>query len=224
MDEKLSVKQLLQYYVDRYALSTENMSHLNEKTEDGLGAYYAELRRIMMKTRIGEARFWDIIKPEGGGERRVSVQDFERVCFAPWCKYIENLPDSQYDFSVLQADKERWTHEMNWRKYADGYVRVNKLIREEGYEFLNDMGPEDVSFEPSNEELQSRGHEMMLEALYDVFYERFDWERLRADMHNEKYISYYSDEDDFYNEQIITSLIHLQSYHNYIGNRKRKST
>ena len=36
------------------------------------------------------------------------------------------------------------TDEMNWRKYADGYVRVNKLIREEGYEFLNDMGPEDT--------------------------------------------------------------------------------
>ena len=78
MEKKLKVRELLVYYVDRYALSTENYSSITDSGQDGLGTLNAALIRILKKCSVGEISLWDAIQQEDG-PRRISIEDFERL-------------------------------------------------------------------------------------------------------------------------------------------------
>lgn len=216
MEKKLKVRELLVYYVDRYALSTENYSSITDSGQDGLGTLNAALIRILKKSMVGEIRLWDAIQQKDG-PRRISIEDFEKYCFRDWVKYIEDNC-SDYDASALQADKDRYTEEMAWVKAAqDTVLSMNAALESGDYDYRVAKGTDDIGI--TEEELHRKGHDMMLEAIYDTFFERFRWEKLKKDMEQVNLPS-----GSEYNAEITPEMVkaaaRLGSYLNYIGKRK----
>lgn len=216
MEKKLKVRELLVYYVDRYALSTENYSSITDSGQDGLGTLNTALIRILKKCTVGEISLWDAIQHENG-PRRISIEDFERYCFKDWVKYIEDNC-SDYDVSALQSDKDRYLEEMSWIQAAqDTVLSMNAALESGDYDYKVSIESDDTGI--SDEELLRKGHDMMLEAIYDIFFERFRWEKLKKDMEQVNMPS-----GSEYNAEItpemMKALTRLGSYLNYVGKRK----
>ena len=217
MDEKLSVSELLEYYVRRYGLSTENRSNLNETKADGMKTYTAALSRLLQTVTVGEITLWDAIKPAGGGIRRISVAEFEKLCFGQWAKYIEKNCE-KYDAPALQADKERlrlYEDDEYWQEKAREADETRDRALESGY--VPGYVPEGE--EPLETQVEKHMHDMMLEAVYSAMYEGFDRERLRADLElTAPYAcSGYGEETP---GEVAKAKYRLQSFLNYIGKRK----
>lgn len=216
MEKKLKVRELLVYYVDRYALSTENYSSITDSGQDGLGTLNAALIRILKKSMVGEISLWDAIQQKEG-PRRISIEDFEKYCFRDWVKYIEDNC-SDYDASALQSDKDRYLEEMSWIQAAqDTVLSMNAAFESGDYDYRVSKGTDDTGI--NEEELLRKGHDMMLEAIYDTFFERFQWEKLKKDMEQVNLPS-----GSEYNAEITPEMVkaaaRLGSYLNYIGKRK----
>ena len=216
MEKKLKVKELLVYYVDRYALLTENYSSVTDTDEDGLGALNTSLKRILKKTMIGNISVWEAFQQKSG-PWRISVRDFEKYCFKEWVRYIEDNC-SGYDASALQADKDRYLEELSWEEAAQDAIKTTNDALESGeYDYRVTVGEDYIGI--SEIELRQKGHDMMLEAIYDIFFERFQWEKLKKDMEQVNLPS-----GSEYNAEITPEMMkawtRLGSYLNYIGKRK----
>ena len=216
MDEKLSVSELLEYYIRRYCLPTENRSDLNAKADDGMRTYNAAITRIIQSVPVGEITLWDAIKPDMG-PRRISVAEFERHCFGQWAKYVEKNCET-YDAGLLRTDRERlrlYEEDEYWAERAREADEARDRALESGY--VPGYVPDGE--EPLDTEVEKRMHDMMLEAVYSAMYEGFDRERLRADIEltGPSSCSGYGEETP---GEVAKAKYRLQSFLNYIGKRK----
>ena len=217
--EKITIMELLRYYVDRYDLPTEAMGNVDEVNEDGLKPYYTKVTRILQETTIGEITLWDAIKP-AKGKRQISVEEFEKLCFPKWCAYIEKYYAGCYDIGALQADKERYAEEYRWVEIAS--EQAEKLRKElESGAYIPDPSDRTVNYPVSDEAVKATGHDMMIEALYDIFFERFRWDRLEADMRDAEVLKSNRSEEGFYTAELVRADTMLKSFRNYIGDRRK---
>lgn len=217
MGEKLKVRDLLVYYVERYSLTTDGYSDVINSAQDGLGAYFAALKRILKETMINGVSVWDSMV-QLTGPRRISIEDFERYCFKTWVQYIETNCDD-YNKEALQADKARYAPEGGWWDDAAAVAvkSQNAALESGAYDYKSDTGSTDIGV--SEDDIKRKGHNMMLEALYDIFYEEFRWDELRDDMLRSEILS-----GSEYNPEITPEMLEaqhrLKNYLNYIGKRK----
>ena len=82
MDEAMSVRELLDYYAERYKFT----SMVDLKTG---GSVYTALKRIFRDTPFNLGSLWDSMKPKKGSAHRIVLKDFELLCFPAWAAYIE---------------------------------------------------------------------------------------------------------------------------------------
>lgn len=217
MSELLSVRRLVEHYVDKYKLDMRYLSDSSPNTHDNLGTFIQEVRRILTRTKVGNQSLWELIKPDKG-TRHISVEDFEKYCFKDWLEYIEKTERIQ-DKVMFAKDKERWNKE-----YAEAHrlnEAVNKLVNDVNRGFEN-YAPtmEECEYDAyapvvSEEELLKKGHEIMIEAIFSIFYKSFNWELLKHDM-------LYSQVDTTYYNPIVTAenikaIERLKDISKYVG-------
>ena len=211
MEKKLSIRELLEYYVERYEMKTDGYSSSSQYNNDGLGAFYKAITRIIKRTQVGDITLWDAMKPVGGA-RHISVQNFERLCFKEWAQYIEEYC-SNYNKGALLADIEKNC----WISRPEEMILAQNKALEEGY--YNPPMEDDGQPVVSDEELKQKGHAMMIEAIYDLFYGSFNWDKLLQDMENSDISP-----DMPYNANLpienLKAYTRLKSFLNYIGPRK----
>lgn len=219
--EKLTIYNLTKYYVERYSLDTRYKTDSSEKILDGLGTYIKEIQRILQKTRVGEKPLWDCIKPDKRA-RQITKEEFEKHCFPQLAEYIEKNCTS-YNVEAVNKDKQEWE-----RRYAEDkeLSDLAEAARKAENDFLESGSYEsyghesDGYYSPTEEEVSRKGHDMMLEAIYDLFFEEFDWKKLKDDLERCGNIP------DGYNADIekedIKAQYSLRSYKNYIGAKKIK--
>ena len=215
MSREYTIKELIKYYVDRYNLPVENRARVHETDDLGIAAYKEALKRIMQATRIGNMSYWNTIKTDGW--RRVTIEDFEKQCFPAWCRYIEKNCET-YDKAALQADKDKYTEAIKWENEAQTWIEAQNQALIDGSYF--EMFESDVDYPAiTDAELRQRGHEMMIEAIYDTLFQRFQWEKLKEDMERAEI-----PDGSMYNADITPELLkaraRLQSYLNYIGKKR----
>ena len=216
MSNELKILELTKYYVSRYSLNTKYKSNSSENSNDGLGTYQQAITRILKEVQITQRRLWDVIKPDNGGTRKISIEDFEKHCFENWSSYIE-ANCTEYDHTRLADDKEKYYSIIDnnyWNKKAEEAIEAhNRAI--ENY----DPNEDECSYSVSKGDVLEKGHNMMLEAIYNIFYESFNWGLLEYDMNNSIL------EDIGYNPPITggteKSLSNLKNYTNYIGRIKQ---
>lgn len=222
---KLTVMELLRYYVDRYDLPTDATGNVDEVKGDGLKPYHTKVTRILKETPIGEITLWDAIKPEKG-KRRISIEEFEKLCFPRWRDYIRINYADCYDAGALQADEDRYRAwfegEKRWEIMASEQAeQVDQEYRAGLFELnLNDDDDGVVDFSVPYEKVRSKGCEMMLEAIYDAFFERFDWKGLKEDMDSAEILDANAGDPAFYTADLVKAKTRLKSYRNYVGNRR----
>lgn len=217
MSRKLKIRDLAKYYVDRYKLYTPDESDNYAGFDDVLGSYVTQITRIIKSVSIGETNLWKIIKPDHGA-RQISIEDFESHCFDLWSGYIERNCNN-YNKKQLENDKERHISQKDdayWAKKAEEAIQEhNRLIETKDW---NEENSDKPFLGVSEEKFLQKGHNMMLEALYDVFYEPFNWGLLKYDMQCSIV------HDTGYNPPITgkteKSRFQLEDYHNYIGKKK----
>ena len=60
MDEKMTLKQLTQHYIDRYELPITPYSEVEHESDGGFGTYQTAITRIIKDTKIAGTSLWDI--------------------------------------------------------------------------------------------------------------------------------------------------------------------
>lgn len=218
MEDKLTIKKLVQHYIDKYNLKPNYTSDHSADFQEIYGKYLAQITRILKRTRVGEKKLWDIINPEKG-PRKISVDDFEKYCFDSWAAYIKKQCDDEYDRIRLEKDTERhkiYTDEFYLTKKLEADIAEhNKMIENNPFDRNTD---EAVLPCVTDTEISQKGHEMMLEAIYEIFYESFDWELLASDLKNSIIL------DNDYNPEVTISnqksIERLKDYSNYVGRKK----
>lgn len=202
--DKLTIRELADYYIERYGLETDKFPGNNQKESQKLKyqRYTAQITRILKKTSVVDKTFWDIIKSDGE-PRKISISEFEKNCFTKWDAYIKGL-DGGYDEKKLREDEER-------NNIREVRVRNNELLEAE-----RDVDPSLPII--NRQRLRNTGYEMMLEAIYEVFYEPFDWEQLENDIGKDMLIDgeYWADADD----DNFAARQRLEDYKNYIGKKR----
>ena len=110
------------------------------------------------------------------------------------------------------------------RQYRLQKIAEKKAIRDNAIENGADIPDDNDYLAPvvTERELEIKGCKMMLEALYNIYYEPFDWDRLRKDLFYSKY-----DLDEGYNEdtpeEVDRAREDIKDFRNYIGARKKIS-
>ncbi|MCF2643271.1 hypothetical protein I6E50_12750 [Roseburia hominis] len=218
-ENKMTIRELVNYYVERYELCTENQSESYSGANDGLGTYITAISRIMKNTYIAESSLWDICKPENKA-REISLEEFEDHCFDKWVNYIEKDSSRIGNKTTLKNDKERYKASKDahyWDEKAEEAIKAQNHYIETTD--LGDILENNFPF-VSDKEIEEKGHKMMLEAIYDIFYEHFNWALLKYDMQNS-----IVPDGGCYNPDInggnVKSKTQLEDYHNYIGRRKK---
>lgn len=218
MDDKLSIKELVNYYVDRYHLPKSKSSDSSSDFQEMHGLYISQITRILKNTQVCERNLWDMIKPEQGA-RKISISDFQKYCFDKWSDYIKKQCKGEYDHIRLDKDIENHKtltdEDYLLKKVEDSIAENNRMIEEGLSDRYDDLAH--ISYF-SKEEISQKGHEMMLEALYEIFYESFDWERLESDLKNSII------QDNGYNAEVSIinqrAIERLKDPGNYIGKKK----
>ena len=217
MSEKLKVRKLLDYYVDRYHMPTDGYSDITESNEDGLGAYLRALKNILKKTMVDGRSLWETME-QTVGPKRISLEDFEHYCFKEWVRYIEKNC-SEYDKAALQADKAKHAAEHEWWEDASEHAiqAQNAALETGAYEYpTGDYEGAIIT----DEEVKQKGLEMMIEAIYDTLYDGFQWDKLRMDIE----LSVLPDGSE-YNAEIsgesLKARNRLKNYRNYVGIQKK---
>lgn len=220
MPEELRISALVEYYVQRYNLDSKGLEN-GKKRYEKYKTYKMEISRILQKTYISGSSLWDIIGPKNGdktGVRKISIEEFERQCFPQWAEYIRKCND--FDEEALKEDEERYLayymENKKWREVAErALAQHNAAIENE------DGDPDDYVYGVTIEDVKAKGHEMMLEAIYNIFYGPFQWEKLKADMEAAD-VNY-----DGYNPEITPEMekakSQLEDYKNYTGEPKQKT-
>ena len=210
--EKLTIRQLAIHYIDAYHLS------LNMDNKDPFGNFTTQLQRIMERTKINQRPLWDLIKPPKG-VRKISIELFEKYCFLQWADYIQNHYDKkEYDSEALAREKAKYIEETenNYGELAQRIIDSNNAALED-----RDPKPDDdilAIFSTKDEDLQKMGCRMMLEALYNLFFEGFDWNQLMHDKFKAEITN------TGYNADVtadtVRALKRLQDYTNYVGKKR----
>lgn len=218
MNDKLSIKNLVQYYIDKYNLKPNYTSDLSADFQEMYGKYIVQVTRILKSTQVGEKKLWDIINPQKGS-RKISIYDFEKNCFDRWAAYIKKQCEGEYDHIRLEKDIER--HKIHTNEYylakklEDTITEHNRMIESGSFDrSADEAGLPHVT----DQEISQKGHEMMLEAIYEIFYESFNWELLAFDLKNSIIL-----ENDYNPEVTISnqkSIERLKDYSNYAGRKK----
>lgn len=224
MDKKYEISELLLYYVDRYDLkrdpSSENTG-LKKRKMEGYRTLRTQLVRIIKKTTVGEISLWDaIMAPDG--RHQISIGEFEKQCYREWSRYIQTRYPDSFNESALQADIDRYNVEVQLAKDAEEAVKRQNAALEAGLYLGPPHGETNNNPEiVSDEELLRIGHDMMFEALYSVFFEKFQWNKLLNDL-----VLVRITDPGAYNAEFIKELneaqTRLKSYLNYIGKRKEQ--
>lgn len=221
MDEKKKLTDLVKYYVERYSMPVDGRASMSQYAEDGIAGYRRQLERILKNTNIGEQSLYDICIPKNSKVRRISISDFERYCFAEWYKYIKKLDD--YDVIRLEEDYNRIVTENNrqyYTKLAESAIEAhNKALEKEDYDELRlHESDNEYSFNyPLYTETERSGLRMMIEAIFEVFYEPFDWKLFSEDVQN------YPQETGFnpvITPEMMQSIERLKSIDSYAKKRK----
>lgn len=217
-EEKLTILELAEYYANRYNLYVESPREDYVPLQNGLSKYCAQIKRIMQGISVNGKSLWIDTKPTDKKlVHQISISRFEDLCFDKWATYIRTkCPEC--DKKCLEEDIEKHRRK-NDKQYRLQKIAEKKAIRDKAIENGGNLPDEFPDPEVSEEELKAKGHAMMLEALYSIFYESFDWERLHKDLLDSKY-----DLDAGYNEdtpeEIDQAREDIKNFRNYIGKRK----
>lgn len=197
--EKLTLYNLTKYYVARYGLPTDNRAGTPAHDDDGMGAYYTQIVRILKATHVGEMTLYDAIvpnddsaktktgKPLKNPPRVISIEEFEKFCLKDFTDYIKGHYLNEMNkesISVLMADMDRWKLEHD-REYWDKKAKEADQNEADALALgLYHPGEEDEKDEVGVTEkmVLDKGHDMMLEALFYKFYGDFEWSKLTRDM------------------------------------------
>ena len=221
--EKLTIYQLTKYYVERYGLPTDNRAGTSANDGDGMLAYQMKIKRLLEDTPVGEKSLYDTMVPEDGGTRVISLEEFEKYCLDRFAKYVQDNYSFHCNESVLIADMDRWKLEHDrayWDKKAEAEIAKQDQAYYDGF-IDTDEDEDDGNGEGyvSNKDLRDRGHGMMVEALYDLFFDAFNWDKLKADMIVEDWLSGSSVGSEITGDN-MRARERLNSYLNYIGKKK----
>ena len=223
MERKLRITELTEYLVRRYELPEKGAS-LNEAVGDGMAGYRRKVERILRDTQIAGMSLYDICKPKAkedngneSGSRRISISDFEKYCFDKWYKYVKKL--DSYNAGVLDSDYHRLIVERSKQYYID---EAKKAIDDHNKAFENDNDTDYMRENhrqynyPLDSEVERSALRMMIEGIFEVFYEPFDWRLFDYDVKNYP-------EDTGYNPDItpemIQSMERLKSVYSYTRRR-----
>lgn len=220
--EEKTILELTKYYVERYQLNTEYYSNSNEEKEDGLGAYKQAITRLIKDTSFCGRSLWNIIKKEDcHSVRKISIDDFEEQCFGRWYLYIQKqktynktMLDDDYNKVMARTKKKIWDKRIEER-IEERIEAHNQAFEEYQQDLIDNV---DI-YEVSNEKIKEKGLEIMIEAIYDVFYEPFNWGLLESDMNNIQSLS------DGYNPSINSDTLQSELNLNnaravYVGRRR----
>lgn len=229
--EKFTIYQLTKYYVDRYHLPTDNRAGTPAHEDDGMGAYYTQIVRILKNCTVGEWSLYEAMKPkdEKSTTRVITLEDFERHCLEAFADYILKKYPKEHDDALLLADMERWKIDYDsryWQEKAEEAIQAQNAALEQGL-FIPG---EEVTYEDDaaeartekqktfEEKVEAKASMLMLEGLFNKFYGEFLWDKLREDMMNEEPLSGSS-----YNAEITAETMRasarLKSFQNYIGKK-----
>lgn len=219
--EKLTIYQLTKYYVERYGLPTDNRAGTSANGGDGMLAYQMKIKRLLEDAHVGEKSLYDAMVPEDGGTRVISLEEFEKYCLDKLVKYVQDNYSFHHNESVLIADMDRWQLEHDrayWDKKAEAAVAKQNQAYYDGY-IDDDKDDGNGEIYVTKKDLRDRGHGMMVEALYDLFFDSFNWDKLEADMIIEDSLSGSSVKPEFTGDN-MRARERLKSYLNYIGKKK----
>lgn len=218
MDDKKSIRELLEYYIEKYSLLPKSDPDDSMEFQEMYGKYFAQIRRILKSTHIGEKPLWDDIKPEKGS-RKISINDFEISCFDSWSAYLKKQDKDEYGHILLEKDIEQ--HKIRLDEcYLAKKLKTDKDEHNRMIEYgLSEINADEMGLPfVTDREISQKGHEMMLEAIYDIFYESFNWEQLTFDLKNSIIL------DNGYNPKVTISnqksIESLKDYSNYVGRKK----
>lgn len=106
MNNLKSIKEVAQYYVERYKLPTAFRAGSYTGSEDGLRGYISKITKLLEDVKIGSSTLLDACTPKDGGVRKISIEEFEAYCLEKWAKYIrKNL--SGFDDSQVEKDLQK---------------------------------------------------------------------------------------------------------------------
>lgn len=219
MNKNLSIQELAEYYVKRYNLQPTTPKNNPSDIQTPYINYIMQIKRILTKTssEYADKSLWDAIKPTKG-PRQISIDYFEKLCFDKWAAYIKKNHKGKYDHTRLEKDIER--HKL----LVDESYLTKKMEEalEKQKELLQEY-PSDRYYEESSapqlttEQVTQTGLFMMVEAIYEVFFESFDWDKLRYDMLSRQVIDPINP-DPTIDQQF--SFERLKDYSYYVGERK----
>lgn len=218
MEDKLSIKELFLHYERLYNLKPSKASDDESNFQEKYGMYTIQIQRLLQDIPRDEKTLWDTIKPPKG-KRKISVAEFEKNCFDSWAAYIEKNHKGEYDKIRLEKDIERHkllTDESYLTKKMEDALEEQKRLLQEHSSDRYDEGPIPSQF--ITEQVAQTGLVMMVEAIYSVFYESFDWEKLHSDMLRTQVIDPVNPDVTVDQQAAIE---HLKDYSNYIGARKK---
>jgi len=61
----------------------------------------------------------------------------------------------------------------------------------------------------------------MIEALYDLFFERFNWDALETDMRAVEILRSDNDVESFHTPELVRADTRVKSFRNYIGDKRK---
>lgn len=235
MDEAMSVRELLDYYAERYKFT----STVDLKTG---GSVYTALKRIFRDTPFNLGSLWDSMKPKKGSAHRIVLKDFELLCFPAWAAYIEKNLAGDYDIDQLRADQIVWddtrAEEAYWRNEAETAVRAEYDALVQGVNVLDDDVEIDADIDEeteeklkeldvaddiilSDDELFRKGIKLMLEGFFSYAYGgTFQWRKLKEDWEKRDLPSGLSDNAEAM-EEVMKARARLKNFRSYIADEKK---
>ena len=198
MPKKLSLSELILYYVKKYDLA--DTCKTSETSKKNIGTYRQAVTRLLQSKKIGNITLYDAIKTENK-PRKISIEEFENLCLFEWLTKIKNY--------VGKEKRKQFDEDM---ALATQIERHNQSLSEPDQEEFF----EDTMTTVAADIFQNTKNAMMLQAIYEIFYEPFNDEKLLNDLNT---ISSY---DGSFNPpvSVIKSNNNLQDYKTYIGKRK----
>lgn len=215
-EEKKTITELVQYYVDRYDVK------IHEK-----GTYRVlrqQISRLLHAVRIGEITLFEAIKGEKG-VRKISVEQFEKYCLSNWALYLlgkvkRGTAYVDEDNEALKADLARQNIDLEYEKE---YIQIAEKAAKQFNREL-ESGDRERAYEDdgqpfaTDEDVNKKAHEMMLEAIYGVFFDGFEWDKLKSDMEWQLLLDTGHKAEN--SPEVFKAIDRLEDYHNYIGKRK----
>ena len=219
LEEKMPVAKLAEHYVDRYELSIRDPKRKSDDIvpdkKEEIRMFAQALSRIMKKKKIGESTLWTTIKPDDGG-RVISLDFFEANCFGEWSEHIKKYynvgNEKQFEDDIMRNAAQ---------SKHDYYQRLaDEAIKQHNEALGDDYDEEEIGVTQSK--VREKGHIMMLEAVYNIFYESFDWSLLERDL-NEVDTLDLSGKDPNITAEYMEAKDRLRTFNSYIGKRKTQN-